>query len=96
METGAEKIAAERQRQIEDEEWSLEHDDHHPDGQILHAAICYAEESLPYDPEPRHFWPWERCWWKPSEDKVRNLVKAGALIAAEIDRLEREKQGGAS
>jgi hypothetical protein len=32
-------------------------------------------------------WPWEKSWWKPSADPIRNLVKAGALIAAEIDRL---------
>lgn len=38
------------------------------------------------------FWPWERKWWKPSQDQVRNLVKAAALIAAEIDRLQRLKK----
>lgn len=32
-------------------------------------------------------WPWSAESWKPSPDPVRNLVKAGALIAAEIDRL---------
>lgn len=32
-------------------------------------------------------WPWDPSWWKPSPDPIRNLVKAGALIAAEIDRL---------
>lgn len=36
---------------------------------------------------PEH-WPWHPSWWKPSDDPVRNLVKAGALIAAEIDRLQ--------
>jgi hypothetical protein len=35
------------------------------------------------------FWPWDQDWWKPSPDPIRNLVKAGALIAAEIDRLQR-------
>lgn len=35
------------------------------------------------------FWPWDREWWKPSDYPIRNLVKAGALIAAEIDRLQR-------
>lgn len=33
-------------------------------------------------------WPWSDAAWKPSPDPVRNLVKAGALIAAEIDRLQ--------
>jgi len=39
----------------------------------------------------RLFWPFEKEWWKPSGDPIRNLVKAGALIAAEIDRLQRAK-----
>lgn len=34
-------------------------------------------------------WPWEPEAWKPSDDPIRNLEKAGALIAAEIDRLLR-------
>lgn len=36
-------------------------------------------------------WPWDENWWKPSLDPIRNLVKAGALLAAEIDRLQRSK-----
>lgn len=36
-------------------------------------------------------WPWEASWWKPSPDPTRNLAKAGALIAAEIDRLQRKQ-----
>jgi len=32
-------------------------------------------------------WPWHADWWKSSDDPVRSLEKAGALIAAEIDRL---------
>jgi hypothetical protein len=36
----------------------------------------------------KHAVPWGESWWKPTpEDRVRELVKAGALIAAEIDRL---------
>lgn len=42
--------------------------------------------------ERNAFWPWAKAWWKPapttkSEDRIRELSKAGALIAAEIDRL---------
>lgn len=33
-------------------------------------------------------WPWERSWWKPT-DRRRDLVKAAALIIAEIERLDR-------
>jgi len=33
---------------------------------------------------------WDASWWKPSpNDRIRELAKAGALIAAEIDRLQR-------
>ncbi|MCP4638875.1 MAG: hypothetical protein GY851_00505 [bacterium] len=34
-------------------------------------------------------WPWEEEWYKPEGGRIRELTKAGALIAAEIDRLQR-------
>ncbi|WCK12376.1 hypothetical protein G6L41_008850 [Agrobacterium tumefaciens] len=34
------------------------------------------------------FWPWHWGWWKPV-DRQRDLEKAGALIAAELDRVIR-------
>lgn len=100
---GAELIAAERRRQIEAEGWTPEHDAEHADGELLHAARCYevhADFQLgDADPdikamflaEPARIWPWELSAWKPSDDPIRNLVKAGALIAAEIDRLQRRR-----
>jgi len=37
--------------------------------------------------------PFDEEWWKPSpDDPVWQLVKAGALIAAEIDRLRRKEK----
>lgn len=33
-------------------------------------------------------WPWAAKWWKP-KDPRRDLVRAGALIVAEIERLDR-------
>jgi hypothetical protein len=43
-----------------------------------------------YTAESPQTWPWAPGTFKPSpEDRVRELVKAGALIAAEIDRLRR-------
>jgi hypothetical protein len=36
----------------------------------------------------RLLWPWDPKWWKPTpEDRIRELEKAGALIAAAIDSL---------
>lgn len=95
--TGAQMIAAERQRQIDSEGWTAEHDDEHSQGELAGAAVCYIVHALqqedPYidDDEtwPLPQWPWGRSWWKPSGDPTRNLTKAGALIAAEIDRIQR-------
>ena len=36
----------------------------------------------------KYLWPFEECWWKP-KDNLRDLIRAGALIAAEIDRIQR-------
>lgn len=90
--TGVELIAAERARQIDVEGWTLEHDAQHTGRGMAIAASCYAlpPSMRRYSAEgvPR-LWPWTPEWWKPSDDRVRELVKAGALIAAEIDRLQR-------
>jgi hypothetical protein len=85
---GAEMIVAERQRQIDVEGWTAEHDAAHDGNDLACAALCYLVEAyVPVGsgvlPEP---WPWAATDWKPAEDPVRNLVKAGALISAEIDR----------
>jgi hypothetical protein len=91
---GAKLIAAERERQISVEGWTFEHDDKHDGGQIVCAAVTYALENTFNGPAAagkwfNQFWCWEDSWFKPSPDPIRNLVKAGALIAAEIDRLQR-------
>lgn len=90
IKTGIELIAEERQRQIEVEKFSPEHDDRWGKGQLAMAAICYAEPGNHY-PEVKPFgFPWDVEWWKPDpKNPIRDLIKAGALIAAEIDRLIR-------
>ena len=95
---GAQLIADERRRQIEGEGWTSEHDDAHLSAELTNAACAYAEtaalqvyrdEEKPAIELAPDCWPWHTEWWKPSDDPVRNLVKAGALIAAEIDRILR-------
>ena len=94
---GIERIAAERKRQIEVEGRSASSDQLYEDDQLASAAACYAlptadargngerdegREDTPF------FWPWSVQWWKPTPgNRIRELEKAGALIAAEIDRL---------
>ena len=89
---GIERIAAEQKRQIEEEGFTAEHDDCWIKGQMAKAAMCYCME--PGDGEDDHIpdeWPWPSAWWKPTcpDNRIRELEKAGALIAAEIDRLLR-------
>lgn len=94
MKTGIELIAEERQRQIEIEGWTSEHDaTTNENEQLALAALCYAMPHLnrgDFGWNTPELWPWSFSWWKPSpNDRVKELTKAGALIAAEIDRLQR-------
>jgi len=84
MTRAATDVLAERQRQVEAEGWTIEHDDQHRNGELATAAACYAEPKGLYN----FAWPWDREWWKP-KDRRRDLVRAGALILAEIERLDR-------
>ena len=96
---GTELIAAERQRQIEQEGWTPEHDDEHDGGCMAVAGACYAlwaaskltaqewwRKQFAFNAQ--RLWQWDADWWKP-KDPLRDLVRAGALIAAEIDKLQR-------
>lgn len=92
-------IAIERARQVEQEGWTEEHDDEHAGGELGNAAAAYLVLSSTSIDRPgdliRTLWPWDWSWWKP-KDRRRNLVRAGALIVAEIERLDRlEAKGGA-
>lgn len=98
MKTGIELITEERIRQLTVLGWTPEHDEQHRAGEIAMAAVCYALPHHIRATPPMgqtktfidRFWPWEDFWWKPTpEDRVRELTKAGALIAGEIDRLQR-------
>ena len=90
-------IAIERRRQISVEGWSSKHDDAHDNGQLADAAAVYAMSpsyrAFPTDEVGNTIrtclWPWDDAWFKPYGGRIRQLAKAGALIAAEIDRLKR-------
>lgn len=90
-------ISDERERQRSTEGFTYAHDQQHAGGELIWAASGYlyaARIALQHglaDPLPvPETWPFEERWWKPSDDPIRNLEKAGALIAAEIDRIQRK------
>lgn len=82
-------ILAERRRQIAAEGWSAEHDDGHTDGELASAAACYAHFAKRTLTTTPLWWPWSSEGWK-QKDRRHDLVKAGALILAEIERLDRQ------
>lgn len=92
-------VANERGRQIKDERFTREHDDTHKNGELAMAAACYTIGAYyGWDPAPdadgdvyqpgifEVTWPWDAA--RP-KDKRRDLVRAAALIVAEIERLDR-------
>ena len=95
-------ILAERRRQITEEGWTPEHDDQYQHGELILAAGGYAAYAAD---EASHWaalrrrekgvpppsWPWPAEWWKPTTRR-RDLVKAGALIVAELERLNRAEE----
>lgn len=97
-------IRNERARQINLEGWTIEHDGEHKDGQLAFAAACYASPERIFVQRERagrayepfavflDAWPWHDQWWKP-KDRRYDLVRAAALIVAEIERMDRDAAG---
>lgn len=82
---GVDLIRKERDRQIDIEGFDEKHDSKNLPNELAIAASCYC---LPHDKREFMIWPFAYEMWKPTpEDRVKELTKAGALIAAEIDRL---------
>ena len=102
MKTGAEIISEERQRQIDAEGYTQEHDMHHTVVEFVNAAMAYLAQigfqpengdELSLEDRKRLYaikkWPWEWQYFKPENGDVMTcLRKAGGLIAAAIDRYE--------
>lgn len=97
-------VLAERQRQITAEGWTLAHDDwQNQYGDLAIAASCYARHAYGrgwvYPEKPERYqneeapndWPWDDTWWKPDSPR-RDLIKAAALLLAELERLDRLSQ----
>lgn len=95
MNNGLQIIVNERKRQISVEGYTKEHDLHHTDGELANAAATYAMTDEMREQVNEwgndyllYFWPFQLESLKLSpDDRCKELGKAGALIAAEIDRI---------
>ncbi|WP_228273087.1 hypothetical protein [Acinetobacter radioresistens] len=95
-------VINERQRQINQEFYSTKNDDEYKQNELLRAAVCYAENvvrrgwvfdssfgpDVYQEEEVPDLWPWDLDFWKPKNPR-RDLVRAAALIIAEIERIDR-------
>lgn len=101
-----ELIRQERVRQILVEDYDPDHDHGH-ERELAAAGASYALADLLRQPDLARAiglpqmsgddvaptWPWHKSYWKPvPDDRVRELVKAGALIAAAIDAILESEQ----
>lgn len=92
----AQMFSDERQRQITEEGWTPEHDDEHVNGELADVAACYATAhrwvSMGGIEAPLEVYPenWDLKWFKKQKhDRKRQLIIAGALLIAELERLDR-------
>ncbi|HFP6605538.1 TPA: hypothetical protein ACLM19_000594 [Pseudomonas aeruginosa] len=88
-------VQTERRRQVEAEGWTPDHDDLYCAAELPRAAAAYILSGA--NDEAPAIWPFVAKWWKPRDARA-NYVRAGALILAEIERLDRAaaSQGGPS
>lgn len=82
-------VLAERRRQTEGEGFTEAEDDEQADGALAKAAGCYALYGQVGQVPPDE-WPFDAEWWKP-RTRRRDLVRAAALLIAEIERLDRQQ-----
>jgi len=87
-------VLLERIRQINAEGFTADHDDEHGDGALARAAACYIlnAERIPISCGDSTIWPWDKASFKP-KDRRRDLVRAAALLIAEIERVDRSYGG---
>lgn len=87
----AHDVLAERLRQVEAEGMKTDGDDGYKAAELPRAAASYILNGA--NDEAPAIWPWAKSWWKPRDARA-NYVRAGALILAEIERLDRAAEAG--
>jgi hypothetical protein len=87
-------VIGERVRQVTDLGYTPEHDDVHADGSLSEAAAVFVLNAYGYSTHTFGYgslnvWDaWGVAWFKPKSLR-RDLVRAAALIIADIERIDR-------
>lgn len=78
-----------------EEGYTREHDARHGPAQLIDAALAYAVQAQDRisvaagygvgADGPETYWPWDWDAFKATDDELRSLAKAGALLAAAYD-----------
>lgn len=96
--TGVQMIAAERARQVAKGYKPALDDERCSNGDLVRMAVAYAAsaywrergDASAAEDEVDSWWPWHASRaFKETGDTIASLTRAGALLAAEIDRLQR-------
>lgn len=86
------RIREERRRQRFEEGMTAENDDKYTNDELMRAARAYVHQPVgDTHSGPPGYWPFGLSWWKP-KSRERNLLRAGALILAEEDRIRRVRR----
>ena len=92
--SGADEIVRERDRQECLHDGALsEMDDNKDPLDLVAAAISYAQANNGTGSRKPSMWPLSGFEWTPKDQRT-NLVRAGAFIAAAIDRMDRDIGSG--
>jgi len=95
--TALSDVIDERHRQINKKGYTPQHDNDHDAGELAGAGSAYALNAscqlypyynLPLDEKPDSF-TWDDSHWKPKSPR-EDLVRAAALLIAEIERIDRK------
>ena len=86
MKTGLEQIAEERVKQITQKNYTCSHDQQHKNKELLYAALAYLNSAIYGSNVGEEDWPSNWGEFK-SHGYENDLARAGALIAAELDRI---------
>jgi len=85
---GIEIIKEAREKQINKYGYTPEHDRMYQSNQLLFGALAYLNAALFGKSVGEEDWPFDTKYFKGGTNFVEDLSKAGAFIAAEIDRIK--------